>query len=324
MQSVWMVDAPTFYWDYPRTEKFLRSFEEKHNLTVIPSSWEVEQKRDTGYHSQNQQNATESIKTRLQNLLDRACSRVSTESELIQNLQQHRVSVRLRASTGWSFALNGIAFKASQLGKKYSRKRLMVAQHLDNNLKKQNTSSKEESEDNNTTLFGGRVENSPQMGDILDSAFSNSEEGNKLPSKTRHDINKQQPTDNGDRDRENNDTSNSDSVARTKKVQELKNKAEKLDRKAAQLNSGEAAADGFDLLSFGLKGLASIYRLRSELLADFTEQFHQEVKRKEDNQPQNPHSPESQQIDQQTTEKLAEVAHQISNLDKSVEKKLSL
>ena len=147
-----MVNVPTFYWDYPKTERFLRYFEQKHNLTNIPCSWETERKRDScGYQYQAQKQTPseyKSIKTQLQDLLDITLPRVKTESEIVRQLEQKNIEVRLKGSVGWSFSLNGVAFKASQLGTKYSRRKFMVA----SSQKEQETRS---ADANSSTAKGG-------------------------------------------------------------------------------------------------------------------------------------------------------------------------
>jgi hypothetical protein len=113
-------------WDYRRSEAAIRQLEQDYGLRSLHSS----QKQDsrsltTGEQRLLARTGAASIRVQLQRSLDQATQSPITMPQLIGQLQQNGISVRIRDRqpgeiTGISYELNGIAFSGTHLGKAYT------------------------------------------------------------------------------------------------------------------------------------------------------------------------------------------------------------
>jgi len=119
--------------DYKRQEVIMRKLEKEHGLVQVLSSHEVGRKAPTKGEVEHSLRTNEQpIRMNLQNLIDTALSdnaSFTNFKDFVKNLAQQGVDTKLnQASTGTisgiSFAMNGVAFKGSQLGKAYTWKSL--------------------------------------------------------------------------------------------------------------------------------------------------------------------------------------------------------
>lgn len=112
--------------DYRRQEEIMRQLEHKYGLQPTPNSKSVGRKALTrGELEKALRTQKPPPKMLLQNMLDKYLQLPITVTELTTQLAQNGVEVKLnQASTGRisgiSFALDGLAFKGSSLGKAYT------------------------------------------------------------------------------------------------------------------------------------------------------------------------------------------------------------
>jgi hypothetical protein len=113
-------------WDYRRSEAAIRQLERDYGLRSLHSSQEQDSRSPTtGEKRLLTRTGEESIRVQLQRSLDQATRSPVTMPQLIEQLQQNGISVRIRDRQtgeikGISYELNGIAFSGTHLGKAYT------------------------------------------------------------------------------------------------------------------------------------------------------------------------------------------------------------
>lgn len=112
-------------WDYRRAEKLAREFEKTYNLKQVPNSTETEQKAlSKGIIENFKRTGSLPVKIQIQEIVSTSLKNSSKISEFINNIQENGANIIFHHSEkkifGLSFELEGVAFKASQLGKAYS------------------------------------------------------------------------------------------------------------------------------------------------------------------------------------------------------------
>ncbi|MBD2328394.1 relaxase/mobilization nuclease domain-containing protein [Alkalinema sp. FACHB-956] len=113
-------------WDYRRSETAIRQLEQDYGLRSLYSSQEQDSRSPTtGEQRLLARTGEASIRVQLQRSLDQATQSPVTMPQLIGQLQQNGISVRIRDRqpgeiTGISYELNGIAFSGTHLGKAYT------------------------------------------------------------------------------------------------------------------------------------------------------------------------------------------------------------
>jgi Relaxase/Mobilisation nuclease domain len=113
-------------WDYRRSEVLVRALEQKYQLTPTTPSWEKERRgQTTGEYRQLERTGEDSIRLKLQALIDRASLAAPSMPELLHTLKDQGVDARVtytRTSKvkGISYELDGIAFSGTHLGKAYT------------------------------------------------------------------------------------------------------------------------------------------------------------------------------------------------------------
>lgn len=112
--------------ELPKSIEATQALEKAHNLTqTLGYKSRAERQRET-YQERHRTGRTgeESPRLRLQNMIDQALKGKPTAPEFAQRLEENGVEVRANLGQqnqirGFSFELDGIAFKGSSLGKKY-------------------------------------------------------------------------------------------------------------------------------------------------------------------------------------------------------------
>jgi hypothetical protein len=113
-------------WDYRRSEAAIRQLEQDYGLRSLHSSQEQDSRSPTtGEQRLLARTGSASIRVQLQRSLDQATQSPVTMPQLIGQLQQNGISVRIcdrqpGEITGISYELNGIAFSGTHLGKAYT------------------------------------------------------------------------------------------------------------------------------------------------------------------------------------------------------------
>jgi hypothetical protein len=113
-------------WDYRRSEAAIRQLEQDYGLRSLHSNQEkISRSPNTGEQRLLARTGEESIRVQLQRSLDQATQSPITMPQLIEQLQQNGISVRIRDRQpseikGISYELNGIAFSGTHLGKAYT------------------------------------------------------------------------------------------------------------------------------------------------------------------------------------------------------------
>jgi hypothetical protein len=113
-------------WDYRRSEAAIRQLEQDYGLRSLRSNQEkISRSPTTGEQRLLARTGEESIRVQLQRSLDQATQSPITMPQLIEQLQQNGISVRIRDHqsgeiTGISYELNGIAFSGTHMGKAYT------------------------------------------------------------------------------------------------------------------------------------------------------------------------------------------------------------
>lgn len=113
-------------WDYRRSEAAIRQLEQDYGLQSLHSSQEQDSRSPTtGEQRLLARTGEESIRVQLQRSLDQATQSPVTMPQLIGQLQQNGISVRIcdrqtGGVKGISYELNGIAFSGTHLGKAYT------------------------------------------------------------------------------------------------------------------------------------------------------------------------------------------------------------
>lgn len=113
-------------WDYHRSEAAIRQLEREYSLRSLQSSHEKDSRSlTTGEQWLLARTGEESVRVQLQRSLDQATQSSPTMPQLIKQLQQKGISVRVSNHQtdqikGISYALNGVAFSGTHLGKAYT------------------------------------------------------------------------------------------------------------------------------------------------------------------------------------------------------------
>lgn len=113
-------------WDYRRSEAAIRQLEQDYGLQSLHSSQGKDSRSPTtGEQRLLARTGEESIRVQLQRSLDQATQSPVTMPQLIGQLQQNGISVRIcdrqtGEIKGISYELNGIAFSGTHLGKAYT------------------------------------------------------------------------------------------------------------------------------------------------------------------------------------------------------------
>jgi hypothetical protein len=107
-------------WDYRRSEVLIRQLEQAYNLQSTEPSWDKPNRAQTpGEFSQQKRSGQPSIRQKLCPILNWATARSDTMPDYIQQVHSAGVEVRV-SGQGISYALEGVAFSGSKLGRDYS------------------------------------------------------------------------------------------------------------------------------------------------------------------------------------------------------------
>ncbi len=112
-------------WDYRRAEKLAREFEKKYNLKEVQNSTETEKKAlSKGIIENFKRTGNLPVKSQLQEVVSSSLEDSNNIRDLITKVNENGANIIFHHSDkkifGLSFELDGVAFKASQLGKAYS------------------------------------------------------------------------------------------------------------------------------------------------------------------------------------------------------------
>lgn len=113
-------------WDYRRSEAAIRQLEQEYGLQSLHSSQAKDSRSPTtGEQRLLARTGEESVRVHLQRSLNQAIQTSATMPQLIEQLQQKGVSVRVSNHNtgeikGISYELNGVAFSGTHLGKAYT------------------------------------------------------------------------------------------------------------------------------------------------------------------------------------------------------------
>jgi hypothetical protein len=113
-------------WDKRRSEVIIRKLEKEYNLQSVPASWEKDKHSpSTGERRQLARTGEESVRVKLQRSLDEATQDHPIMPELIEQLQQQGINVRVGYTRtgkvkGISYQLDSVAFSGTHLGKAYT------------------------------------------------------------------------------------------------------------------------------------------------------------------------------------------------------------
>jgi len=119
-------------WDYRRSEAAIRQLEQDYGLRSLHSNQEkISRSPTTGEQRLLARTGEASIRVQLQRSLDQATQSPVTMPQLIEQLQQNGISIRIcdhqpGELKGISYELNGIAFSGTHLGKAYTFKGLQT------------------------------------------------------------------------------------------------------------------------------------------------------------------------------------------------------
>jgi hypothetical protein len=113
-------------WDYRRSEATIRQLEQEYGLRSLHSSQTKDSRSPaTGEQRLLARTGEESIRVQLQRSLDQVTQTPLTMPQLIKQLQQKGISVRISycstgEAKGISYEFNGVAFSGTHLGKAYT------------------------------------------------------------------------------------------------------------------------------------------------------------------------------------------------------------
>jgi hypothetical protein len=113
-------------WDYPRSEKLIRSLEKQYDLTPAPPSQSKHRKAPTtGERRRFQRTGDPGVRGTLQATIDQAAAGQPPITQLIERLHQHGINAQVKITRtgkarGISYELNGIAYSGTKLGKAYT------------------------------------------------------------------------------------------------------------------------------------------------------------------------------------------------------------
>ena len=113
-------------WNYSRSEKVIRQLEQAYQLETVVPSWEQEQRASTtGECRLMERTGKINVRKCLHTLLDELAVPQPQMPQVIEQLQQRGVSVKVWFTStdqarGISYGMNGVAFSGSKLGKAYT------------------------------------------------------------------------------------------------------------------------------------------------------------------------------------------------------------
>jgi hypothetical protein len=113
-------------WDYPRSEKLIRSLEKQYDLTPAPPSQSKHRKAPTtGERRRFQRTGDPGVRGTLQATIDQAAAGQPPITQLIERLQDQGINAQVKITRtgkarGISYELNGIAYSGTKLGKAYT------------------------------------------------------------------------------------------------------------------------------------------------------------------------------------------------------------
>lgn len=134
-------------WDYKRSENIVRQIEQKHGLIQVASSSNVlESSLSKGQVELFRRTQTIPVKKQIQLILKDAISTAGSINELLHELNQHGVEMKLHKNQneqvfGASFELEGICLKGSSLGRGYSW--IQINKQITDNYERNRRSSQE-------------------------------------------------------------------------------------------------------------------------------------------------------------------------------------
>jgi hypothetical protein len=113
-------------WDYVRSEKLIRELETKYQLTPTVSSNQKQQRgQTTGEMRLIERTGGESIRTKLQQIIDAETEKPITMPELVNRLKDRGIDAKISITRtgkirGISYQLDGVATSGTHLGKAYT------------------------------------------------------------------------------------------------------------------------------------------------------------------------------------------------------------
>lgn len=113
-------------WDYVRSEKLIRELEQKYELTPTISSHQKQQRgKTTGEMRLIERTGTESIRAKLQQVIDTETSSPITMPELVNRLKDKGIDAKITLTRtgkikGISYQFEGVATSGTHLGKAYT------------------------------------------------------------------------------------------------------------------------------------------------------------------------------------------------------------
>lgn len=113
-------------WDYVRSEKLIRELETKYQLTPTLSSNLKQQRGQTsGEKRLIERTGSESIRTKLQQIIDAETEQPITMSELVNRLKDRGIDAQVNLTRtgkirGISYQLDGVSISGTHLGKAYT------------------------------------------------------------------------------------------------------------------------------------------------------------------------------------------------------------
>ena len=123
--------------DFSRSDKVIRNLEQKYGLTPTISSKDIlRRSQPTGELRQLERTGEESIRARLQDLIDQTTDTKQTMPEFITRLKEVGVNSKVTLTTssqirGISYELNGQAFSGTHLGRGYTWTGLMKHKEIE-------------------------------------------------------------------------------------------------------------------------------------------------------------------------------------------------
>jgi Relaxase/Mobilisation nuclease domain len=113
-------------WDYVRSEKLIRSLEQKYQLTpTISSKQKLQRGQSRGEKELVERTGEESIRGKLQKAIDEETENSLSMPELVSNLKNRGIDARISLTRtnkirGISYQSDGIAISGTRLGKAYT------------------------------------------------------------------------------------------------------------------------------------------------------------------------------------------------------------
>ncbi len=113
-------------WDYVRSEQLIRELETKYELTpIISSNQKLDRGQTSGEKRLIDRTGEASVRTKLQQIIDRETEKAITMPELIVRLKDKGVDAKIAVTRtgkirGISYRLDGVATSGTHLGKAYT------------------------------------------------------------------------------------------------------------------------------------------------------------------------------------------------------------